>query len=183
MKNYSVAISVGENLIISTTSSDNIIGAMQIAKREFLNAVVDQADIDDKIETSFYSIVTSPDYVSKRIMELASWEEYSTENSEWIFDAPDVYGEKILLIITETEIINGIPHIGIPHIDMFEAGADYHRAHNITLINGAFTRNCDVAWYAVYRSEVHHAQAHLMQGIEQMRTAAALPDYAKGMGW
>ena len=72
---------------------------------------------------------------------------------------------------------------GIPHIDMLEAGADLCRAHNRVMITGAFDRNYDNCHYSDIRSEFKHTQWRLLQGIEQMRTAAALPDYVKGMGW
>lgn len=71
----------------------------------------------------------------------------------------------------------------IEPIDMFEAGADLCRAHNRAMITGAFDRNYDNSYHNAIRSEFNHTQWRLLQGIEQMKTAAALPDYVKGMGW
>jgi len=72
---------------------------------------------------------------------------------------------------------------GIPHIDMFEAGAAHRSAHNLAMKTAAFTRNYDHPHYSGIRSECRKTHLRLEQGVVQMKTAAISPQYAAGMGW
>ena len=67
--------------------------------------------------------------------------------------------------------------------DLFEAGAVLIRACNEAEKHGAFTRNHDDPYYIKYRNAVEDARWYLNQGLIQAETAAALPNYAKSLGW
>ena len=71
----------------------------------------------------------------------------------------------------------------IPTIDIFQAAAAYISAHNEAMTSCAYTRNYDNPIHNGIRSACKRTRNKFEQGMAQVKTAAASPEYVKYMGW
>ena len=68
-------------------------------------------------------------------------------------------------------------------VDIFEAAAEYRKAHAKALSTGAYTRNYDHPHYAGIRNACQTARRHFEWAMSMKKTAALKPEYAVRMGW
>ena len=71
----------------------------------------------------------------------------------------------------------------IKPIDIFQVAAAYIAAHNEAMTTRAYTLNYDNPRHNGIRAACKRTRNKFEQGMAQVKTAAALPEYVKYMGW